>query len=174
MSPSDVRAFTAIKGIRDITSGIVPLVLYNTMGREALGWALLAASMTPVGDAMVVIARGGKTSVALGVHGLTAALLVGIGYVLTQVSRRSLDRRYTTDEAARLDDRAQEDMSASKPACGRGSERCGPASMQILRRARAIELLLMSPGEGRAGKEAFLERPDLHIVTPSLFPSEVC
>ena len=84
VAPSDIRAFTAIKGIRDITSGIVPFVLYRAMGREALGWALMAAAVTPVGDALVVLSRGGKASVALGIHGVTAAVLVAVGYVLTR------------------------------------------------------------------------------------------
>jgi hypothetical protein len=82
VSLNDTRAFTAIKGVRDITSGIVPLVVLQVAGRQAFGYAMMAASITPIGDALIVLARGGKTAVALGIHGLTAALLLGVGYGL--------------------------------------------------------------------------------------------
>lgn len=78
----DVRALTAIKGVRDITSGVVPLVVWAAAGPAALGWALVAAALTPTADAVIVITRGGKVATALGIHGLTAALLVAAGLVL--------------------------------------------------------------------------------------------
>ena len=82
VSETDSRAFTAIKGIRDITSGIVPLVVLNVAGRKAFGWTMVAASITAVGDALIVLSRGGKMSTALGVHGVTAAVLITIGLVM--------------------------------------------------------------------------------------------
>ena len=42
--PDDARALTAIKGVRDITSGVVPMVVWAVAGVPALGWALIAAS----------------------------------------------------------------------------------------------------------------------------------
>ncbi len=82
VAADDIRALTAIKGVRDITSGVVPLVVWAAAGRPALGWALLAAAITPVGDALIVLTNGGKPATALGVHGLTAALLVATGLFL--------------------------------------------------------------------------------------------
>jgi uncharacterized protein DUF4267 len=82
VAPGNVRALTEIKGLRDITSGVVLLVVWAAAGRTALGWALLAASITPTGDALIVLTNGGNPSKALGVHGLTAALLVAAGLVL--------------------------------------------------------------------------------------------
>ncbi len=82
VEPGDVRALTEIKGVRDITSGIVPLVVWAAVGQVALGWVLLAAATTAAGDALIVITSGGKRSTALGVHGVTAALLVAAGLVL--------------------------------------------------------------------------------------------
>jgi hypothetical protein len=82
VAPDDVRAFTAIKGLRDITSGIVPLVAWAAGGSQVLGWVLVAAALTAAGDAVIVRARGGALGTALGVHGLTAAVLVAVGLVL--------------------------------------------------------------------------------------------
>ena len=76
------RALTEIKGVRDITSGVVPLVAWAAAGRTTLGWVLVAAALTPTADALIVLSNGGKLSTALGIHGLTAGLLVAAGLVL--------------------------------------------------------------------------------------------
>jgi hypothetical protein len=82
VAADNVRALTEIKGIRDITSGVVLLVVWAAAGRSALGWALVAAALTPTADALIVLTNRGKLAVALGIHGLTAALLVAAGLVL--------------------------------------------------------------------------------------------
>ena len=82
VAPDDVRALTAIKGVRDITSGVVLLVVWAAAGTTALGWALLAAALTPIADAVIVTTRGRKLATALGIHGLTAALLLAAGLTL--------------------------------------------------------------------------------------------
>ena len=82
VAAGNVRALTAIKGVRDITSGVVPLVAWAVAGRTALGWVLVTAALTPTADAMIVLTNGGKRSTALGIHGITAVLLVAAGLVL--------------------------------------------------------------------------------------------
>jgi hypothetical protein len=82
VAADDVRALTEIKGIRDVTSGIVPLVAWAAGGQQTLGWVLVAAAITPAADAVIVLTNGGKRSTALGIHGVTAALLVAAGLVL--------------------------------------------------------------------------------------------
>jgi len=82
VAADNVRALTEIKGVRDITSGVVPLVVWAAAGRTTLGWALIAAALTPTADAMIVLTNGGKLSTALGIHGITAGLLVAAGLVL--------------------------------------------------------------------------------------------
>ena len=77
-----LRGLTEIKGARDITSGVVPLVVWASAGTRTLGWVLVAAAITPTADALIVLANGGKVSRAFGVHGLTAGLLVAAGLVL--------------------------------------------------------------------------------------------
>jgi Domain of unknown function (DUF4267) len=82
VAADNVRALTAIKGVRDITSGVVPLVVWAAAGRTALGWVIVAAALTAAGDAVIVLTNGGKRATALGIHGLTAALLVAAGLIL--------------------------------------------------------------------------------------------
>ena len=82
VAADNVRALTEIKGARDITSGVVLLVVWASAGHVTLGWALVAAAITPTADALIVLTNGGKLSKALGVHGLTAGLLVAAGLVL--------------------------------------------------------------------------------------------
>ena len=82
VQPGDARALTAIKGVRDITSGVVPMVVWAVAGVPALGWALIAASITPWADMAIVLARHGRRTAAFGIHGLTAVLLVVAGAAL--------------------------------------------------------------------------------------------
>jgi hypothetical protein len=78
----NVRALTSIKGVRDITSGIVPLVVLLVAGPQVFGWALLAAAITPIGDAIIVATNGGTLRQALSVHGATALVLIVAGLIL--------------------------------------------------------------------------------------------
>jgi hypothetical protein len=77
-----IRALTSIKGVRDITSGIVPLVVLLVAGPHVFGWVLLAAAITPIGDAIIVVTNGGSLRQALTVHGATAVLLIAAGLIL--------------------------------------------------------------------------------------------
>jgi hypothetical protein len=76
------RALAAVKGIRDITSGVVILVVWAVADREALGWVFVTAALTPIGDAVVVLVNRGPLSKVIGVHGITAAVIVAAGLVL--------------------------------------------------------------------------------------------
>jgi hypothetical protein len=82
VAADNLRALTEIKGVRDISSGVVLLAVWAAAGQAALGWALVAAALTPTADAMIVLTNGGKPSTALGIHGVTAVLLVAAGLVL--------------------------------------------------------------------------------------------
>jgi uncharacterized membrane protein YccF (DUF307 family) len=82
IAADDVRGLTEIKGVRDITFGVVLLAVWVAGGPATLGWALVAAALTPTADAVIVLSNGGRRSTALGVHGLTAGLLVAAGLVL--------------------------------------------------------------------------------------------
>lgn len=79
------RALTSIKGVRDITSGVVPLVVLAAAGPQVFGWTLLASAITPIGDAIIVVTNGGTLRQALSVHGATALVLVLAGLFLALV-----------------------------------------------------------------------------------------
>jgi hypothetical protein len=81
IAADNLRGLTEIKGARDIASGVVLLVALAA-GPTTLGWLLVAAAITPTADALIVLTNDGKLSKALGIHGLTAALLVAAGLVL--------------------------------------------------------------------------------------------
>ena len=84
--PEDsLRALTSIKGVRDIASGVVPLVVLAAAGHHAFGWALFAAAITPIGDAIIVRTNGGTLAHALSVHGATALVLIAAGLTLALV-----------------------------------------------------------------------------------------
>ena len=82
IAPDSLRGLTEIKGARDVTSGVLLLVVWASAGRTALGWVMVAAAITPIADALIVVTNGGKRSHALSVHGLTAGLLVAAGLIL--------------------------------------------------------------------------------------------
>ena len=82
IAADNLRGLTEIKGARDITSGVVPLVAWASAGGTTLGWVLVAAAITPIADALIVLTNDGRLSRALGVHGLTAAVLVAAGLAL--------------------------------------------------------------------------------------------
>ncbi|MFE6055899.1 DUF4267 domain-containing protein [Kitasatospora sp. NPDC056446] len=78
-------AFLDLKGIRDLASGIAPLVLLCTGRRRALGWLLLVDVLIPAGDALTVLTHHGSTAAALGIHAATAAVVaVTAGLLLTE------------------------------------------------------------------------------------------
>ncbi|MFD9391232.1 DUF4267 domain-containing protein [Streptomyces sp. NPDC060000] len=56
----DGGGFLTLKGVRDLVSGPVLLVLLTTGHRRALGWVLLAAACTPIGDMITVLAHHGR------------------------------------------------------------------------------------------------------------------
>jgi Domain of unknown function (DUF4267) len=80
--------YLAVKGIRDLGTGVTILGLLARNDTRALGPALLALSVIPVGDALVVRHHGGPLSTSLGIHGLTAVGMVAAGAVLSRATTR--------------------------------------------------------------------------------------
>ncbi len=64
-----------LKGVRDITSGVLVLVFMAWDGHRALGLVLLVEAMIPIGDMSNILAAKGSTKHAYGIHGLTAVLM---------------------------------------------------------------------------------------------------
>ncbi|MER5465424.1 DUF4267 domain-containing protein [Streptomyces sp. NPDC002668] len=69
----DGTAFLAVKGVRDIATGLVLFALLLSGHRRALGWAMLATAFVPAGDMVIVLSNNGSPGTAYGIHGLTAA-----------------------------------------------------------------------------------------------------
>jgi hypothetical protein len=71
-----VGAYLGVKGIRDIASGLFLGILLIAGATHLLGWVVLAATIIPLADTAIVLGNGGSKSVAWGVHGVTAAVML--------------------------------------------------------------------------------------------------
>jgi hypothetical protein len=76
------RAYLSVKGVRDIASGLFVAILIAAGATHLLGWVLLAATIIPIADTAIVLANGGPKSIAWGVHGVTAAVMVATSALL--------------------------------------------------------------------------------------------
>jgi hypothetical protein len=65
-----------LKGVRDIVAGLVVLAFLAWGSPRMLGLALLIEAMIPVGDMSLILAAKGSTGRALGIHGITALLMI--------------------------------------------------------------------------------------------------
>jgi hypothetical protein len=78
-----VRAYLGVKGVRDITTGLIVIVLMLARATHLVGWVILVATLIPVVDATIVLRSGGSRATAYGVHGGTAvAMLLTTGLLL--------------------------------------------------------------------------------------------
>ncbi|NUS91805.1 MAG: DUF4267 domain-containing protein [Nocardia sp.] len=78
----EVVGFSNIKGVRDIVTGLITLSLLAGRQRRALGIATVTIALIPAGDMLTILLRRGSTATAIGVHGLTAALVACTGALL--------------------------------------------------------------------------------------------
>lgn len=78
--PDGDAAYFEIKGLRDGACGVVGLALLAFAGAEATAWYMVAISVVPFGDTLIVLRHGGTKAVAFGIHFATAiVILVGAG-----------------------------------------------------------------------------------------------
>ena len=52
--------YLSVKGVRDIASGLIAVILLAARMPHALGWFELAASTIPIGDAIIVLRSNGR------------------------------------------------------------------------------------------------------------------
>jgi Domain of unknown function (DUF4267) len=76
------RAYLSAKGIRDIASGLFVAMLMVYGSTRVLGWFMLIATLIPIVDAMIVLRDGGSRTIAFGVHGITAVVMLIISGLL--------------------------------------------------------------------------------------------
>jgi hypothetical protein len=73
---SSVAAYMSVKGVRDIATGLFVIVLMVAGATHLVGWVMLAATIIPFADAAIVLRSGGSKSIAWGVHGGTAVVML--------------------------------------------------------------------------------------------------
>ena len=69
-------AYLSVKGVRDIATGLFVFILMVAGATHLIGWMMLAATIIPLADAAIVLRNGGAKSIAWGVHGVTAAVMI--------------------------------------------------------------------------------------------------
>ncbi|MGI4944036.1 MAG: DUF4267 domain-containing protein [Janthinobacterium lividum] len=65
-----------LKGVRDIVSGLTVLAVMTWVGPRTVGIVLLVEALIPVGDMLLILAAKGSTRSALGIHGVTALVMI--------------------------------------------------------------------------------------------------
>lgn len=81
--PTGVAAgYFAVKGIRDIVLGLNLLTLFALGQRRATGILMAITALIPITDMITVFTHGGPAATALGVHGLTALVMLFDAFLL--------------------------------------------------------------------------------------------
>jgi hypothetical protein len=79
---ANVDWWLRLKGVRDIVAGLGVLAFMAWGGQRGVGLILLVDAFIPVGDMLVVLRGKGSTGLALGMHGLTAVVMILTGITL--------------------------------------------------------------------------------------------
>jgi hypothetical protein len=72
----------AVKGARDIVSGLFVILLMAGGSPRLLGEFMLLASVIAFGDAAIVLRSGGSRAAAYFIHGATALVIIATGVIL--------------------------------------------------------------------------------------------
>jgi hypothetical protein len=82
-SDADTLAWLRLKGTRDVASGLAVLTLLLTTDSRTVGIVLLVFALIPFGDMANVLMSGGRKATAFSVHGVTCAVMLVAGLLLT-------------------------------------------------------------------------------------------
>jgi hypothetical protein len=74
--PGAADAYLTIKGVRDLTFGVLGLALIAFAGAHAAGWYMLVVAIAPFGDCAIVLRNGGTKAAAFGIHFATAVIVL--------------------------------------------------------------------------------------------------
>ncbi|MFF0264290.1 DUF4267 domain-containing protein [Kribbella sp. NPDC004536] len=81
--PTGIAAgYFAVKGIRDIVLALNILALFALRQRRSTGIMMAITALAPIVDMITVLSHGGPAATALGVHGLTAAVMLFDAFLL--------------------------------------------------------------------------------------------
>ncbi|MBM0256261.1 DUF4267 domain-containing protein [Micromonospora sp. 4G55] len=74
--PDGDPAYLTIKGLRDLSYGLLGLALIAFTSADAVAWYMLIVALNPLGDTVVVLRHGGTKAVAFGIHFATAMVVL--------------------------------------------------------------------------------------------------
>jgi hypothetical protein len=74
--PDGDTAYQEVKGLRDLTFGLLGLALIAFASAHAAGWYMLVVAIAPLGDTLLVLRHGGSRAVAFGIHFATAVVVL--------------------------------------------------------------------------------------------------
>ena len=77
-----VAGYLAVKGIRDIVAGLNILAVFALGQRRATGVMMAITALIPITDMIIVLTHGGTVATALGIHGLTAVVVLFDAFLL--------------------------------------------------------------------------------------------
>ena len=73
---ANIAWWLRLKGVRDIAAGMVVLAMMMWAEPRIVGIVLFIESFIAAGDMSLILAAKGSTRAALGMHGLTAVLMI--------------------------------------------------------------------------------------------------
>ncbi|MFF5176593.1 DUF4267 domain-containing protein [Micromonospora sp. NPDC000316] len=74
--PEGDPAYLTVKGVRDLTYGLLGLALIAFTTADAVAWFMLIVALVPLGDTVIVLRNGGTKAVAFGIHFATAVVVL--------------------------------------------------------------------------------------------------
>ncbi|MCG5462756.1 DUF4267 domain-containing protein [Micromonospora sp. MED01] len=74
--PDGDPAYLTVKGLKDLTFGLLGLALIAFTTAEAVAWYMLVVAVVPLGDTLIVLRNGGTKAVAFGIHFATAMVVL--------------------------------------------------------------------------------------------------
>ncbi|MCL6709475.1 DUF4267 domain-containing protein [Pseudomonas sp. R2.Fl] len=75
-----IPSWLRLKGVRDVVAGLLVLAFMVWGNEWAVGLVLLVEALTPTGDMLVILAGKGSVRHALGIHGLTAIVMLLVAF----------------------------------------------------------------------------------------------
>ena len=87
----DGGGFLVMKGIRELSMGLMTGILLVTGHRRALGLVLVMEAVAPFGDMINVLTHHGTVAAALGIHGFTAVVIALSGLLILRETRKGSD-----------------------------------------------------------------------------------
>ena len=130
---ADTGAYLSAKGVRDIVSGLIAVILLAAQTPHILGWFELAASTIPISDAIIGLRHHhGPEATAYGVHAATAAVLMTTAALLLQMTGPGPSRHQARTRQTNL-----KHTAAAAGHVTPGNARAGTASARLRRVSRA-------------------------------------